>query len=49
MSPPGRLKGESRKAQRRAVGGLHRTCPIAMPVLVAQRGRRVDRFTWPAP
>lgn len=48
-SPPGRLKGESRTAQRRAVRRLHMFGPIAMPVPEAQRGWRVERFTWPAP
>ena len=45
MSPPGRLKGESRTAQRRAVRRLHMFGPIAMPVPEAQRGWRVERFT----
>lgn len=32
-----------------AVGALHMTGPMALPRLMAQRGWRVERITWPAP
>lgn len=32
-----------------AVGALHMTGPAALPLLMAQRGWRVERITWPAP
>lgn len=32
-----------------AVGALHMTGPQALPRLMAQRGWRVERITWPAP
>lgn len=32
-----------------AVGALHMTGPMALPTLLAQRGWRVERITWPDP
>lgn len=32
-----------------AAGALHMTGPMVLPRLMAQRGWRVDRITWPAP
>lgn len=32
-----------------AVGALHMTGPMALPRLMAQRGWRVERITWPTP